>query len=220
MGSKDVWADLGSSPSSEPGVSLPVPCWRGDPYPESAGNLPISRGKVQSGRDSFRTWKREAQKQESKISGMVPPLFRVSDDYDWHSASFQGRNSYCKTAPDATFMHMKDDHMRNTQLKPGYNVQIAATDIFQDRNDVWTLVPFLKDMEQKLGYRYLSVTADSGYKSEEAYKYLSGAGQKPYIKPQTYEKWKKRRFKKDISKRKNMRYDEAADTYTCHAEKS
>ena len=59
--------------------------------------------------------------------------------YDWHIASFQGRNNYCKTDPDATFMHMKDDHMRNAQLKPGYNVQIAvdseyivATDIFQD----------------------------------------------------------------------------------------
>ena len=69
--------------------------------------------------------------------------------YNWHTASFQGRNNYCKTDPDATFMHMKDDHMRNAQLKPGYNVQIAvdseyivAADIFQDRNDVWTLVPF------------------------------------------------------------------------------
>ena len=146
--------------------------------------------------------------------------------YDWHTASFQGRNNYCKTDPDATFMHMKDDHMRNAQLKPGYNVQIAvdseyivAADIFQDRNDVWTLVPFLKDMEKKLGFRYPSVTADSGYESEEAYEYLSGAGQKAYIKPQTYEKWKKRSFKKDISKRENMRYDETADTYTCHAEK-
>ena len=75
--------------------------------------------------------------------------------YDWHTASFQGRNNYCKTEPDATFMHMKDDHMRNAQLKPGYNVQIAvdseyivAADIFQDRNDVWTLVPFLKTMEK------------------------------------------------------------------------
>ena len=146
--------------------------------------------------------------------------------YDWHTASFQGRNNYCETDSDATFMHMKDDHMRNAQLKPGYNVQIAvdseyivATDIFQDRNDVWTLVPFLKDMETKLEFRYPSVTADSGYESEEAYEYLSGTGQKPYIKPQTYEKWKKRSFKKDISKRENMRYDEAADTYTCHAEK-
>ena len=45
---------------------------------------------------------------------------------DWHTASFQGRNNYCKTDPDATFMHMKDDNMRNAQLKPGYNVQIGV----------------------------------------------------------------------------------------------
>ena len=148
--------------------------------------------------------------------------------YDWHTASFQGRNNYCKTDPDATFMHMKDDHMRNAQLKPGYNVQIAvdseyivAADIFQDRNDVWTLVPFLKRMEEKLGFRYPSVTADSGYESEEGYSYLKEQEQKqkPYIKPQTYEKWKKRSFKKDISKRENMGYDERTDTYTCHAGK-
>ena len=146
--------------------------------------------------------------------------------YDWHTASFQGRNNYCKTDPDATFMHMKDDHMRNAQLKPGYNVQIAvdseyivAADIFQDRNDVWTLVPFLKRMEENLGFRYPSVTADSGYESEEGYTYLREQGQKPYIKPQTYEKWKKRSFKKDISKRENMGYDEMTDTYTCHAGK-
>ncbi len=147
--------------------------------------------------------------------------------YDWHAASFQGRNNYCKTDPDATFMHMKDDHMRNAQLKPGYNVQtavdseyIVAADIFQDRNDVWTLIPFLKTMEEKLGLRYPSVTADSGYESEEGYSFLRENRQKPYIKPKTYEKWKKRSFKKDISKRENMGYDEKADTYTCHAGKS
>ncbi len=146
--------------------------------------------------------------------------------YNRHTASFQGRNNYCRTDPDATFMHMKDDHMRNAQLKPGYNVQIAvdseyivAAEIFQDRNDVWTLVPFLKNMEANLGYRYPSVTADSGYESEEAYEYLKRQGQTPYIKPQTYEKWKKRSFKKDISRRENMAYDEETDTYTCHAGK-
>lgn len=146
--------------------------------------------------------------------------------YDWHTASFQGRNSYSKTDPDATFMHMKDDHMRNAQLKPGYNVQIGvdseyvvAVDIFQDRNDLWTLIPFMKTMEEKLGFRYPSVTADSGYESEEGYSYLRENEQKPYIKPQTYEKWKKRSFKKDISKRENMSYDAAQDTYTCHAGK-
>ena len=63
--------------------------------------------------------------------------------YDWHTASFQGRNIYCKADLDATFMHMKDDHIRNAQLKPGYNAQvgadseyIVAADILQDRNDV------------------------------------------------------------------------------------
>lgn len=90
---------------------------------------------------------------------------------------------------------------------------------FQDRNDVWTLVPFLETMEKKVGFRYPSVTADSGYESEEAYTYLREQKQKPYIKPQTYEKWKKRSFKQDISKRENMGYDKITDTYICHAGK-
>ena len=143
--------------------------------------------------------------------------------YDLHNSRFEGRNSYSKTDVDATFMHMKDDHMRNAQLKPGYNVQIGvdseyivAAGIFSDRNDVWTMVPFLKTMETRLGFRYPSVTADSGYESEEAYEFLKKNGQKPYIKPQTYEKWKKRSFKQDISKRENMDYNQEEDTYTCH----
>lgn len=82
--------------------------------------------------------------------------------YDWHTASFQGRNNYCKTDPYATFMHMKDDYMRNAQLKPGGNAP--------------------------------SVTADSGYESEEGYSYLREEGQQPYIKPQTYKTWRKEEF--------------------------
>ncbi len=42
--------------------------------------------------------------------------------YELHHSRFGNRNSYSKTDVDATFMHMKDDHMRNAQLKPGYNV--------------------------------------------------------------------------------------------------
>ena len=143
--------------------------------------------------------------------------------YDLHNSRFHDRNSYSKTDVDATFMHMKDDHMRNAQLKPGYNVQIGvdseyivAADIFSDRNDVWTLVPFLEKMEEKLDFKYPSVTTDAGYESEEGYEYLKSKEQKAYIKPQTYEKWKKRSFKNDISKRENMAYDEEADIYTCH----
>ncbi|NOV89463.1 transposase [Clostridium acetobutylicum] len=58
--------------------------------------------------------------------------------------------------------------------------------------------------------------ADSGYESEENYLFLESNNQIPYIKPQTYEKWKKRSFKNDISRRENMEYDAKTDTYTCH----
>lgn len=64
------------------------------------------------------------------------------------------------------------------------------------------------------------MTADSGYESEEGYTYLREQKQKPYIKPQTYEKWKKRSFKQDISKRENMGYGETTDTYNRHAGKA
>lgn len=93
--------------------------------------------------------------------------------YDWHTASFQGRNNYCKTDLDVTFMHMKDDHMRNAQLKLGYNVQIAVDSEYivavrcLPRQE-WYLdaEPVFKD-DKNLEFRYPSVTADSGYKSED-----------------------------------------------------
>ena len=60
------------------------------------------------------------------------------------------RNSYSKTDLEATFMRMKDDHMKNGQLKAAYNVQIAVENYFivhtyvsNDRTDYNTLVPVL-----------------------------------------------------------------------------
>lgn len=42
--------------------------------------------------------------------------------YELYNSLFDGRNSFSKTDIDATFMHMKEDHMKNGQLKPGYNI--------------------------------------------------------------------------------------------------
>lgn len=36
------------------------------------------------------------------------------------------RNSHSKTDKDATFRRMKEDHLKNGQLKPGDHVQMAA----------------------------------------------------------------------------------------------
>lgn len=69
--------------------------------------------------------------------------------YDDYSKTFNGRNSFSKTDKDATFMHMKEDHMRNSQLKPGYNMQIGVEgeyivglDISSERSDQLTFIHF------------------------------------------------------------------------------
>ena len=132
------------------------------------------------------------------------------------------RNSYSKTDTDATFMRLKEDAMLNGQLKPAYNLQHAVDaqyitwlDISARPTDVTTLVPFLKDMEDHLSFKYREIVADAGYESEEAYVFLEQNGQEAYIKPQNYEISKKRKYKLDISRRENMDYIESEDCYIC-----
>lgn len=105
-----------------------------------------------------------------------------------------GRNSYSTTDLDATFMRMKNDHMRNDQLKTGYNVQIAVNskyitgvDVFHDRTDFGTLIPFMKQMEKKHGVRYREVVADAGYKSLHNVLFLESSGQLCFVKPANYD---------------------------------
>jgi hypothetical protein len=50
--------------------------------------------------------------------------------YKEQNGIFGDRNSYSKTDKDATFMPMKEDHMKNGQLKPGYNVQMGTENQF------------------------------------------------------------------------------------------
>ena len=104
------------------------------------------------------------------------------------------RNSYSKTDHDATFMHMKDDHMMNGQLKPAYNVQhavnsgfIVAAGIFPNPTDVLTLKPFVEQME-------------SGYLKEETHYYCSECDGCPYrekcISGNNWKKPLEKRYKK------------------------
>ena len=143
--------------------------------------------------------------------------------YEYYLRRMKDRNSLSKTDESATFMHLKEDHMRNSQLKPAYNVQIAvdaeyivATEIFNDRTDVNTFVPFMEKIKKQLGFKYMYPTADAGYESEENYTYFENNGQKPCIKPANYEQTKTRKYRNDIGRAENMQYDENTDTYTCH----
>jgi len=147
----------------------------------------------------------------------------LKEKYDNYNQIFDGRNSFSKTDKDATFMRMKDDHMRNSQLKPGYNVQIGVegeyivgVDIFSERSDQLTLIPFLESLHQNLPERHKNVVTDAGYESEENYAYLESQNQKSFIKPTNYESIKKSSFKKKIGMRENMGYNEQTDEYTCY----
>lgn len=132
------------------------------------------------------------------------------------------RNSYSKTDPDATFIHMKDDHMRNGQLKPAYNVHICVNSefitgigVFSDRNDVSTLEPFMDVLAKRHGQRYKAVSADAGYESLSNYRFFDGVGTDSFIKPTNYEQLKTKKFKKQIGRRENRAYDKISDHYLC-----
>ncbi|NRY62001.1 hypothetical protein DZE40_003096 [Clostridium beijerinckii] len=54
--------------------------------------------------------------------------------------------------------------MRNSQLKPEYNVQIeveseyvASIGIFIDRNDIATLIPMINNVQEKFGHKHLNI---------------------------------------------------------------
>lgn len=114
------------------------------------------------------------------------------------------RNSYSRTDTDATFMHMKEDYMRNSQLKPGYNVQIGVSDeyilhlyISSERNDYKTFIPFLESFKNRYNYYPKYPVADSGYGGLTNYRYLSINDMGLYTKYNMYEK--------DTSDKKRMK---------------
>ena len=134
----------------------------------------------------------------------------------------EGRNGYSKTDHDATFMRMKEDHMRNGQLKPAYNVQIAVNseyitgiNVFSNRTDVGTFIPFMHKLEMAHRQRYEEVTADAGYESLDNYLYLESNGQISFIKPSNYEAQKTKKCKSQIGRIENMMYDKEEDRFIC-----
>lgn len=132
------------------------------------------------------------------------------------------RNSFSKTDHDATFMRMKEDAMKNGQLKPAYNIQFGVDSEYvtwisagPQPTDTTTLIPFLDNMKAHLNYTYKNIVADSGYESEENYIYLDENNHIAFIKPSNYEISKTRKYKTDISRKENMSYDKENDFYIC-----
>jgi transposase len=145
------------------------------------------------------------------------------EKYERYQATFEGRNSFSKTDPDATFMRMKEDHMKNGQLKPGYNIQtgtqnqfVVGFSIHQRPGDSPCLKPHLEGLRDWLGEYPETLIGDAGYGSEENYAYLKERGIPAFVKYNSFHYEQKRRYKKAKPYRaENFVYDPEQDQYRC-----
>lgn len=174
----------------------------------------------------FNYGKGKRKSEEQKKYEMFEEWLDKLNTYESHLKIMGERNSYSKTDQDATFMRLKDDHMKNGQLKPAYNIQCATNggyivDIegFSNPADVRTLIPFMDKLLEKYDTKISKVVADSGYENEENYLYLKEKEIKPFIKPLNYEVRKTKKYRNDISRKENMTYCKAGDYYVCHNNK-
>ena len=142
-------------------------------------------------------------------------------EYEQREKQLNGRNSLSKTDPDATFMRMKEDHMLNGQLKPGYNVQASTEKQYivdytlgQATTDTSLLKGHIDDFIASYGNAPESLTADAGYGSEENYGYLEELGIRPFVKYSYFDREQKNKvgnpFHPDY-----LHYNSNKDTYTC-----
>ena len=132
------------------------------------------------------------------------------------------RNSYSKTDPDATFMRMKEDHMRNGQLKPAYNVQFSSHNqyvvnysLHQSPTDTTTLDKHLESFRSLYKKSPEVLVADAGYGSEENYKILARHNIEGYVKHNQFDL--QQRSQPNPYKSENLHYDDNKDVVYCPA---
>jgi hypothetical protein len=104
---------------------------------------------------------------------------------------------------------MKEDHMRNGQLKPAYNLQISTHDQFilhysvhSNPTDTKTLKDHVNSFEKNLKRTPKEIVADAGYGSARNYRMLKRKKILPYVKYSYFDREQKARSRnKPIEKR-------------------
>ena len=79
-----------------------------------------------------------------------------------------------KLCSTVAFIGMKEDAMKNGQLKPGYNIQVGnentfaiGYDIFAEPADMRTLPVHIDNVQKRLEHTFEMVIADTGYGTEK-----------------------------------------------------
>ncbi len=169
-----------------------------------------------------------SKKSKAKLRYIKQNFEKNLRKYEEQEAILGERNSYSKTDPDATFMRMKEDHMQNGQLKPGYNAQISTENqiivnytLHQNPTDAKTLKPHLENLKETYGEEIFkkieNITADAGYGSEENYDYLEKEELTAYVKYNTFEKEQDKNYQKKHKtfSKENLYYNQEEDYYVC-----
>ena len=165
----------------------------------------------------------EGQQVKQKLKYAKKNWPAALDKYATQQQILEGRNSYSKTDHDATFMRMKEDHMKNGQLKPGYNLQISTNNqyivdytIHQSSTDTATLEPHLNSHNEQYGSYPQTVVADAGYGSEQNYAYLAQNKMEGYVKYNYFDKDQHGAYlKKHPFAASQLHYNAAQDVYYC-----
>lgn len=161
------------------------------------------------------------QKQLKKLEEDYLPRL---EKYEHQLEILGDRNSYSKTDPDAVFMRMKEDHMKNGQLKPAYNAQISTENQFitqysihQTTADTVTLASHLESFEHQYQTQSEEVVADAGYGSEQNYELMEGKGIVPYVKYNYFHMEQKRKQQSNPFLVQNLFYNAQEDFLVCPA---
>ena len=168
---------------------------------------------------------KERKEQHRQQKKQIKELEKHRDklrEYDGRLEQIRERNSMSKTDPDATFMRMKEDAMNNGQTKPGYNLQLSAenqfiTDfaLFPNPTDTLTLIPFFNSFLNRYGHLPSVAVADSGYGSEENYRFMDEAGMEAYVKYNRFHIEQRPRYKPNPFHHDNFHYNADEDYYVC-----
>ena len=165
--------------------------------------------------------KKQRREKKKRIRQLEEHRDKLSE-YDGRLEQIGGRNSMSKTDPDATFMRMKEDAMNNGQTKPGYNLQISSenqfiTDfaLFPNPTDTLTLIPFFNSFLERYHRLPSVVVADSGYGSEENYRFMDEAGMEPYVKYNRFHLEQRPRYKPNPFHHDSFHYNSEQDYYVC-----
>ena len=148
----------------------------------------------------------------------VPKL----QEYEKHLDILGNRNSYSKTDEDATFMRMKDDHMKNGQLKPAYNLQTGTEnqfythfDFFPNPTDFLTFIPFNTGFKERYKKMPAKAVADSGYGSEENYAFMHDNTMEAFVKYPLFHAEQKKKYRNDAFLAQNLYYNAEKDYFVC-----